>query len=403
MNQKLLAVRENKTAISHVGKGRATKTRLAHVDAMRPLKQLGVVTNHSLIFFAPAASIFASSSILLLHVTREAFLFIGACMLTYAYPALRRQDLKRFYRRRFMAVGIPYICWTIIYFALSFKVHHYSWSSGLERFGIDALTGYYQLYFLVVLMEFYLLYPLLQKAIRRASNYHLQLLIVSFIVQVVYVSLMHWHVFPRWLQNNWANRELMSYQFYLIGGMLAAYHFEAFHAWVVAHYRAILYGTALSALMAVLWVVIAGVGNVVGMGYESDPFQPIVIPFNIGAILSVYLLGLWLSQREHYSLVRRITMSGAENSYGIYAAQLVFLNGLVWIGFKSLHLPWIFLAVLGLSITYAASWLLTAILARTVLARALTGRKRQTWSSLLPVRWLPPAMIAYLSLSSGTD
>jgi len=60
-----------------------TRRRLDHVDAMRPVKQVGVVSTHSLLFFAPLATLSVGGALMLLHVTREAFLFISACMLTY--------------------------------------------------------------------------------------------------------------------------------------------------------------------------------------------------------------------------------------------------------------------------------------------------------------------------------
>src|ERR1700758_966704 len=68
--------------------GRQRRPRLAHVDAMRPVKQLGVVSTHSLQWFAPAASIGAGAGLMLTHVTRFAFMFISAAMLVYAYPVV---------------------------------------------------------------------------------------------------------------------------------------------------------------------------------------------------------------------------------------------------------------------------------------------------------------------------
>ncbi len=37
-------------------------------------------------------------------------------MLTYAYAEMRLTGLRRFYWRRFVSVGIPYLCWNLIYF-----------------------------------------------------------------------------------------------------------------------------------------------------------------------------------------------------------------------------------------------------------------------------------------------
>ncbi len=105
------------------------RRRLDQVDAMRPLKQAGVVSTHSVIYFAPAAAgVAANAALLLLHVSREGFFFISACMLTYAYAEMRLTGLGHFYWRRFVSVGIPYLCWNVIYFFyLLPRAHYASW------------------------------------------------------------------------------------------------------------------------------------------------------------------------------------------------------------------------------------------------------------------------------------
>jgi hypothetical protein len=70
------------------------RRRLDHVDAMRPVKQAGVISTHAILYFAPAAASAGSgAALLLLHVSREGFFFISACMLTYAYADLNRAGL----------------------------------------------------------------------------------------------------------------------------------------------------------------------------------------------------------------------------------------------------------------------------------------------------------------------
>ena len=86
---------------------------------MRPVKQFGVVSTHSLQSFAPAASLGVGASLMLTHVTRFAFMFISAAMLVYAYPAVGRGGWRTFWRRRLLAVVLPYATWTVIYFAAS--------------------------------------------------------------------------------------------------------------------------------------------------------------------------------------------------------------------------------------------------------------------------------------------
>ena len=50
-------------------------------------------------------------------------------MLAYTYEDLSLTNLaglRHFYRRRFLAVGIPYLCWTLIYFFFLMPTAHYS-------------------------------------------------------------------------------------------------------------------------------------------------------------------------------------------------------------------------------------------------------------------------------------
>ncbi|MDE3009172.1 MAG: hypothetical protein KGI14_09140, partial [Acidobacteriota bacterium] len=65
-----------------------TRQRLDHVDAMRPIKQSAVISTHALIFFSPLSTSFTAGALLTLtHFSRDAFLFVSACMLAYSYRA----------------------------------------------------------------------------------------------------------------------------------------------------------------------------------------------------------------------------------------------------------------------------------------------------------------------------
>lgn len=64
---------------------------------MRPVKQAGVISTHTLVTFAPAAASVSSGAVLLLlHVSRLGFFFVSSCMLTYAYRDLSWRGLPRF-------------------------------------------------------------------------------------------------------------------------------------------------------------------------------------------------------------------------------------------------------------------------------------------------------------------
>jgi peptidoglycan/LPS O-acetylase OafA/YrhL len=117
------------------------------------------------------------------------------------------------------------------------------------------------------------------------------------------------------------------------------------------------------------------------LGSSSDPFQPIVIPFNIGAIACIYLIGVALVQRRRSRRTRAMVQSGSDNSYGIYLAQVLLITMLSWLGWQHLnaYLPWQLVAVITVVVVFMACIALTELLARTPLAKPLTGRTRVPW------------------------
>jgi hypothetical protein len=176
----------------------------------------------------------------------------------------------------------------------------------------------------------------------------------------------------------WATREVTSYQFYLIGGMVVAFHLDEVHRWLCAHVPLVLGLTFASAAVAEGWYYLAVHHVVSWLGSSSDPFQPVVIPWNVGAIASIYLLGVWLVAHQRSPRTRALTTMGSDDSYGVYLSQLVFITALGWCGWRHLnaYMPWPILSLITVVIVFTACVVLTELLARTALAKALTGRSR---------------------------
>jgi peptidoglycan/LPS O-acetylase OafA/YrhL len=362
--------------------GSPGRRRLDHVDAMRPVKQAGVISTHTLVNFAPAAASVSSGAVLLLlHVSRLGFFFVSSCMLAYTYADLNWGGLPRFYWRRFVSVGVPYLCWTVIYFFFLLPTAHYHGiAPALKGLAAMAETGYYQLYFLLVIMQFYVVFPLLLLVLRWTRGHHGLVLAVAGLGQLALAILTHWDLLPHFLQR-YAQEDGLSYLFYLVGGCVVAFHLEEADAWVRRHARLVVTLTALAALATecVYFLALHGVTSVLGSG--SDPFQPSVIPFNVGAIACVYLAGVALVRPGRSRFTRAVVRSGSDNAYGIYLTHMLFITVLLWLGWKNLNavLPWPVLCLLTVVIVVGCGVVLTALLARTPLAVPLTGRRRVPW------------------------
>lgn len=350
---------------------------------MRPVKQLGVVCTHCLITFGPGTAS-VGAALMLLHASREGFLFVAACMLTYRYHTMAWSELGRLWRRRLVAVGLPYLCWTVIYFLIGLPGFEGSAWAAAGSLGLLVLTGYSQLYFLIVLLQFYLLFPLVLCLLRRTRRHHAALVVASLVVQLAYTSLIHWNLVPSWLQGPAATREVWSYQLYLLSGCVAAIHYRRVHDWLVGHRAEVLAAFLASALAAEAWywlAVRAGAGVLAG---ASDPFQPIVVPFNLAAIAIIYLAGVALVRPGTPAGLRRLTRVGSDNSYAAYLSQVAFIDLLAALGWRGLDLPW----PLGVGVAVVAVMLagcaLGGLVGRTRLAWPLVGRHQATWASLRP-------------------
>jgi peptidoglycan/LPS O-acetylase OafA/YrhL len=363
--------------------------RLDHVDAMRPAKQAGVIGTHSILFFAPAAAVTGSgAALLLLHAAREGFFFISACMLTYAYSGLNRAGLRRFYWRRFLSAGIPYLCWTVVYFLYLLPTKHYaSMGAAVKGLALMAVTGYEQLYFLLVIMQFYLAFPLVLALLRRTRGHHGLVVAGAALAQFAIVTGMHWNL-AHPVTVVFGERDAFSYVLYLIGGCVVAFHFDEADTWVREHARLIVTLTVAAGLLAegIYFLSAKGVTAVLGSG--SDPFQPSVVPFNAGAVACVYLAGVALARPRHSRLARAVVRSGVDNAYGIYLSQLLFLLALSWAGWGSLSatVPWPMLCLATVAIVFACGMALTSVLARTPLAMPLTGHPQVRWRPLPQAR-----------------
>jgi peptidoglycan/LPS O-acetylase OafA/YrhL len=367
------------------------RRRLDHVDAMRPVKQAGVISTHTVLYIAPAAaSLSSGAALLLLHVSREGFFFISACMLSYAYADLGRGGLRRFYWRRFLSVGIPYLCWTLIYFLYQLPRAHYADpAAALRALANMAATGYFQLYFLLVIMQFYLVFPLLLALLRRTRGHHGVVIAVAVVAQVAIAICMHWGLFPRTMVK-FGQQDALSYLLFLVGGCVVAFHLDQVHAWVCAHARLIVTLTAAAALAAEAIYFLAAYGVTAALGSGSDPFQPSLIPFNIGAVTCGYLAGVALVRSGRSQRVRAMVRSGSDNAYGVYLSHMIFLITLTWLGWGKLTavIPWPVLCLVTVVIVFAAGLALTGLLARTPLAVPLTGRTQVPWRRPGRPRWL---------------
>jgi peptidoglycan/LPS O-acetylase OafA/YrhL len=263
--------------------------------------------------------------------------------------------------------------------------------TGFHNFIFALATGYYHLYFLLVLIEFYVVFPYIFKFIRRYPRSHLAIIAGSVLWQFVY---------PYAIRHGWLGfnispkvetRLFFSYPLYLLGGVVAAFYLERFHDFVVRHKVSILCSTVVLGAVPILFDYLYrhhdGIPKVLAPG--ADPFAIAVIPYNVGAIIAVYLLGVYLVNPKRSERTRAITKSGSEAAYGIYLSQMVwiiFFHRWMYKWGVIRHVHWLLWVLISVTLAYMVGWLFSAIFARTPLARGLVGRGQVPWNTFFPKR-----------------
>jgi peptidoglycan/LPS O-acetylase OafA/YrhL len=365
----------------------AGRHHLWQIDLLRIAPMAGVVIVHSIILTQPADSLGGNALLMVLHTNRELFFFVSAFVLAYSTRAWERSlEVGSFWRRRYPVVLVPYLVWTFIYWSID--VVHYQVGPtlfALDWLRIDLTQGWFDLYFLLVTMQFYLLFPLLAWLLRRARGHHLHLLGISAALQIgVTVVMQYWWPYTPWFVQQWftyAQVEITSYQFYFLAGALAAIHIDRWLPWLRSHSRHAL--------------LLALAGLAVGEGWfwlnlrlsetaiqASNVFQPAELIL-VGSVLVL----LWLLA-EHFlarhQLGGRVWSSirfGADASFGVFLAHMLVLSALVYTPVHTLlgldGLPAPLVAVITVALTLVTTTALVTALRASPLSWPVLGRARR--------------------------
>ncbi|MHA6803681.1 acyltransferase [Salinifilum ghardaiensis] len=359
------------------------------INLFRVLSFASVILIHVLSGAALLPSMPSHAVQMLLHFTREAFFALTGFVLTY--QALRRPlPARQFWRKRFPWVAAPYLTWSVVYWI------RFTWGAWPQTTLEDALDGlllglvtgghWYHLYFLLVTLQMYLVFPALLRLVRATAGQHRWLLAASIAAQLALAGLASYA--PRtglWtpVLDEHIDVMLPAYQLYALVGMLTAWHFDAIHAWVRRHGRIVLAALAGTALLAqaCYWTVVAHGMSPLRAG---TVFQPWLVPYFLTVLATLYAVGSWwAAHRRPGDRASRVITYASERSFGIFLAHPLVLDALL-APFRALAAtigPLASLALLYLA-TIAGTALLTELLRHLPGSRALTGRARLPWPPL---------------------
>ena len=363
----------------------AGKQHLHYIDLVRVLTVALVIAVHVLGQEALPGTVTAGALLAVGHVSREVFFLLTAFVLAYTYRSKPVRPLS-FWRKRFLYVGLPYLAWSLIYF-LADSPDLNPLGPALQTFADTVLhaTARYHLYFLLVSMQIYLVFPLIRTLLKATRRHHLILLAVAGAYQILFYLAVqeNWSVGPfTWLLRP-PDAWLTSYLGFVIAGGVAAWHAQALADWTRKRMSWVF--TAAAATIVAGLAVYFGEVFLGGQNplVASDVFQPVVVIESVGVAWAFLALGLRWQDRGRRA--GRLIHAGADASFGIYLAHPLLIQGLFMltsaVGVTALAQRDPTVAVLVemvvfVPLLYLASGLLAAGFRRTPFSLVLAGRAR---------------------------
>ena len=349
--------------------------RLRELDVVRVVTFASVVAVHVL-SRTSRGDVVLGAVLILVHFTREVF-FALIGWLQVSSLLRTPQPMRRFWPRRFLLVGVPYLTWSAIYVAIGHAGAQHPALSLLRDFGLAVLTGtaYYHMYFLLVTMQIYLLAPLIVRLIVATRRHHLIVLAVAMGLQVAKSALDAY--LPGSLSLINVVSSVLNYTGFIMGGAVAADHADQVLAWVRRNRRAIGVATAAAALVT---LGVYALQLILGFNVyrAATAYQPVVIGWSVAIGTGLLAAGTWWVDRRGPDAEHRLLDYLSDRSFGVFLAHPLVL-WVVLTSFSALIAGWpaAVAAVLVYAIVVVGALLIADLARRSPLSLALAGRPRQ--------------------------
>jgi peptidoglycan/LPS O-acetylase OafA/YrhL len=374
-----------------LAKEQAKRPHIYELDPLRVCTALGVVAVHVLAFTVhlnPGVAGYQTQSgvMVAFHYTRAVFMFVTAFALVYVYYGRPFSPLQ-FWKKRAIGVAFPYVVWSVIYVAFTF-----AFTTGFSSPGafvstsfFDVLTGNasYQLYYILLTVQFYLFFPFFLPIMRVLSRHPWITLSVSFVLQLLFFYV-DFHFIqtsssPFWRTvSEYQDRFFLIYQFYFVLGGLVALSFPRIRAALLRYGKLI--AVALVLALAGLWAHYALQINVEGepVGLATSVLQPVMVFYSVViTFFSLWLASRWTNKRAgQRPRGYRIWHTFSDAAFGVYLVHALVLTAVlykvvpvlptVWPVAARVFLAWVLTAggSLGLSVLFVKTPILSRLVGR---------------------------------------
>ena len=347
------------------------KKRIYEIDILRGIAFLAVVLQHSLagFIYEPKVNVYeAIPSAIILNIIRFAvplFVVITGFSLYYSDKG---EGYLSYLKKRFNQIILPYLMWTIIYDLSMFFI------TGMKINPIDVVlkdyikyvftgTGSYHLWYMVMIIQFYILSPLFKLFINKnkTKTYNTVSLIVFFILHLWLLYFYNFKLGGIYESSTGILKNILVYRdrlfimwmFYFVLGAYFAIYFDQIKNMVLKLKYISFLGFLISLCFVMKKMINSATYNSEG-GYVinhflGSPLNTIMFPLIIFSILSLYPLSVYILNKK---LSEKIIIIGKYSfgAYLIHALVLRYIN----ITLKT-FVPWFYLDII-------ISFILTSII-----------------------------------------
>lgn len=372
-------------------KEQSKRPHIYELDPLRACTAFSVVAVHVLSFTAflnhtEIGIQIQNAFVVTFHFTREVFLFVTAFALVYVYSG-KAFPFKQFWKKRGLGTLLPYVAWSVIYVWVNTPAK--TPVAFFQTALLDILTGNasYQLYYILLTLQFYLIFPLFLLFLRHCAGHPWRVLVISFALQVLlfYVDFhtlqgdttrlpAFWQFFAQY-----QGRFVLLYQFYFVLGGLTALYFQQVKAFLLRHGKLI--GGAFLVVLAAVWFHFALQVRVYGepLGYATSVLQPIMIFYSAAVILfALWLVCRWAvrTDQEKRPWGYRFWRTLSDASFGVYLIHALVLTYLLKWVVPALPTTWFVAVRVGMVwfLTVGGATALTILLMHIPIASRLVGR-----------------------------
>lgn len=307
-----------------------TKNKLIEIDFMRAICCILVIIIHvtAAFWYTFKTSTIPYKVVINLNSLSKfavpSFVFISGFVLYYVYQNKKIETLI-FYKKRLSKVFVPYFIWSVLYITVNYLA--------FERpIDIKSLIYYfslgkanYHLYYMCLILQFYLLFPLLIKAFQAFEN-HLVSTILFFVLNFSFI---------RYVKLPFSDRIFIYYiMFFILGFYLADLKNKDFK------------------IKKIVTLLVTGIYLIVTSYYVLETYKVMVkVPllskvlykhswwyFSLVSIIFLYVLANYFSLNLRAIADHRLIQSISKHSFTIYLSHPMFMKVLHSLSvYKNLH------------------------------------------------------------------